>query len=1720
MHTSPTRSLHPRLPILRLLGILAALATFFALLAPQYTASGQTAVRPDPPSITSVMPGDGQATLVWKAGSNGGSSVLRWEYTYSEDGSAINLPLPILGSGSGTTRHTVTGLKNGAAYVFNVRAVNTVGSGGYSEDSDEVVPSTVPKAPAALKAVSANSKIGLYWTEAAADEMARTPQNGHSPITRYEYRWRTVGGSYPSWTPMILDSPATAGSETADNDMDFQGADPDFVVTGLNNGLAYQFQVRAVNAVGVGMGSETPIVTVASRPAAPRPLSAAPNDGSTDLVWVTGWDGGSPIIAYDLQILHLGGGATCAEAGTTSSVWSRIPGSGPTTTSYTVNVDSDTSYCFRVRAVNAIGPGAPAETTEAAAGMKPGAPSDLSGMASESSVTLTWTMPTDMGTTDITGYEYARKQGDSAYGNWMAVPANMLLNADDGTEADPGSTENLKFTVTRLARGTAYLFKVRAVNDAGPGGEVEMADPASPGTTPSAPASLRARPSYDRLTGEAQIALSWTPGSDGGSAITKWEYVSAQSLLDLSRKMVGDASWVTICDNSEGASPGCGSISSVTLPREGAQASSDAVLKMALMSGMESADTTDDQHYFVIRGSNAIGAGFVSGTTSAKFAVTVPSAPPAVYVQTTTASSIDLVWRPSGAGGSPITQYEYAVKVGSGGWGSWMSAGTDTFASHTVSDGLADGTMHMFRVRAVNGIGQGAHAESPSVAAGAPGSPGANDLTADAVEIGGVEYDAPALVAVPSAGRVTLRLVGTTGNAGSAKWEYSYKVDGGTWGTWTHDNHTGAYPSSGIQVEGLASGGSHMFRVRALNGNFASPVVESNATVPGVKPPAPQGLAASPGDKEITLSWISGGSGGPPIMNWEYCLVVADACGPESRSDANGWMEIPESGPDTASYTVTGLTNGKSYAYRVRAVNKIGAGARAESRPTSPGEPPGKPLAVSLAAGDGQIVVTVRRPSNADRGDTVIGYQVRYKQGNGAYGEWQTLGTTVKPPAVPSAQSGAAVGGLLNGALHTFQVAAVNAFGAGPEIESNELAPVGVPALRVVDASPSDGSVELSWPAGSVDIDNWQHSMRNVSQNAGYSSWMDIPGSGANTDSHTVTGLSNGIEYQFRIRAVKAGQGTTPFDSPIAIPSATPPAPDVMVFRGDGTANLSWTPGMSGAPGEADYASPTTGWQYRMMPSGGEYTEWMDVESSDGQTSKHSVGDLENGTEYVFEVRAVNATGEGAAGISEPVTPATTPDAPEVAAAATSEQVVLSWTAGDNGGSPITAWHLRIDDGEWNDLTDAGVNSDSTSFTVTDLENGTAYTIELRAINDVGDGLAASVESTPGAPPAAPEVAAAAGDGAVVLSWTAGDDGGSPVTAWHLRIDDGEPMDLSEMVDGNNLHYTVDRLENGQSYVFDVAAANEFGVGAYGRAEATPASAPSAPEVSAVGSNGEIRVHWDAPYDGGSRIVAWQHRTSLGLGVYGEWTDVLNDGAARKFTVLGLDTGTGALAYTFQVRAVNGIGAGEVGTSNVATPTITQMGGDLFYTGIIDSPEFCTDFSLGGAHLIAHDSDGDGVADVCSLPYTRREAIARQSAVDALIIRYAGEYTRIVNALCAMSDGEGTCGRDVLAPPPIVPANDGGPFYSGVITGPNFCANFSLGGPTTYPHDSDGDGVSDVCSLPYTRHEAIARQKAGDILSARHADEFRYQVSFACRSLTGGDYGDSPESLTADTCAR
>ena len=146
-------------------------------------------------------------------------------------------------SGATTESYTVTGLSNGTTYKFRVRAVNDVGEGAASNEATATTPNKPGKPE--LRAIELNRLVWLEWT---------VPANNGSAITKFEYRRKTGGGSYGSWT-RVPGSGATTSSHGFED---------------LTNGTTYTFRVRAVNAVGAG--SESDAVSAIPRVPPPPPV--------------------------------------------------------------------------------------------------------------------------------------------------------------------------------------------------------------------------------------------------------------------------------------------------------------------------------------------------------------------------------------------------------------------------------------------------------------------------------------------------------------------------------------------------------------------------------------------------------------------------------------------------------------------------------------------------------------------------------------------------------------------------------------------------------------------------------------------------------------------------------------------------------------------------------------------------------------------------------------------------------------------------------------------------------------------------------------------------------------------------------------------------------------------------------------------------------------------------------------------------------------------------------------------------------------------------------------------------------------------------------------------------------------------------------------------------------------------------------------------------------
>ena len=106
-----------------------------------------------------------------------------------------------------------------------------------------------------------------------------------------------------------------------------------------------------------------------------------------------------------------------------------------------------------------------------------------------------------------------------------------------------------------------------------------------------------------------------------------------------------------------------------------------------------------------------------------------------------------------------------------------------------------------------------------------------------------------------------------------------------------------------------------------------------------------------------------------------------------------------------------------------------------------------------------------------------------------------------------------------------------------------------------------DGQAVLAW-AASGDSAITKYRLRYKAGTSFSASddglWSDIAGSGASTTSHTVTGLANGTEYVFQVRAVNAG-GVGPVSDEAVLRLGAPLAPGAFrAVGGNAQAALNW----------------------------------------------------------------------------------------------------------------------------------------------------------------------------------------------------------------------------------------------------------------------------------------------------------------------------------------------------------------------------------------------------------------------------------------------------------------------------------------------------------------------------------------------------------------------------------
>lgn len=108
---------------------------------------------------------------------------------------------------------------------------------------------------------------------------------------------------------------------------------------------------------------------------------------------------------------------------------------------------------------------------------------------------------------------------------------------------------------------------------------------------------------------------------------------------------------------------------------------------------------------------------------------------------------------------------------------------------------------------------------------------------------------------------------------------------------------------------------------RYAGASFAPPVIPVPLVQENIAPLAPRMSDPLYGDTEVKVNWSNAFNGGTAITDFDIEYATA------SNMSGGTIVNVPVSGPVPTSYTVTELTNGTPYYFRVRANNAVGAGA-------------------------------------------------------------------------------------------------------------------------------------------------------------------------------------------------------------------------------------------------------------------------------------------------------------------------------------------------------------------------------------------------------------------------------------------------------------------------------------------------------------------------------------------------------------------------------------------------------------------------------------------------------------------------------------------------------------------------------------------------------------------------------------------------------------------------
>ncbi|KAM7387230.1 hypothetical protein PAMA_009714 [Pampus argenteus] len=475
--------------------------------------------------------------------------------------------------------------------------------------------------------------------------------------------------------------------------------------------------------------------------------------------------------------------------------------------------------------------------------------------------------------------------------------------------------------------------------------------------------------------------------------------------------------------------------------------------------------------------------------------------------------------------------------------------------------------------------------------------------------------------------------------------------------------------------------------------------------------------------RRVLLSWEPGSDGLSPVR---YYTVQY-----RELPDSNWTVHSASVSHETNSYMVDRLKPFTSYQFRIKATNDIGDSEysqQSEAITTLQDAPDKAPTILSVTPHTTTSVLVRWQPPSEDHiNGVLLGFRVRYRELH--YDRIRSFSVRT----VNSASTNwADLADLSKHKRYEIRLSVYNAVGEGPssapqEVFVGEAVPTAPPQTVVVQSSTAT-QLDVTWDPPPLDAQNgdiqgykiyfWEFQLQNETERL---RTLFLPELGVK-----LKNLTGYTTYMISVAAFNAaGDGPRSLPTRGRTQQAAPSAPSFIHFSELTTTsvNVSW-----GEPKQAN--GIIEGYRLVYEPctpvDGVSKIVTVDVKGSAPLWMK--IKDLADGVTYNFRIRAKTLTygpeveanittgpGEGAPG---------PPGEPFISRYGTA--LTLHWTSGDQGRAPITRYVIEArpsDEGLW-DILIKDIPKEVTSYTLNldMLREGVTYDFRVIAVNDYGYG--------------------------------------------------------------------------------------------------------------------------------------------------------------------------------------------------------------------------------------------------------------------------------------------------------------------------------------------------------------------------------------------------------------